>query len=72
MTLLLRTKYNLLLLPAISDIFCGSNIPEFGRTQYFFGAVVLILKQTLCSDGFLSLIYEVTGAVKGPTKLNIK
>lgn len=41
-------------------------MPELGRTQYFFGAVVLILNITLLSVGFFSVIYEVTGTLNGP------
>lgn len=40
--------------------------PQFGRTQYFFGAVVLILNKTFFSVGFLRLICDVTGCVNGP------
>ena len=45
---------------------CGSMMPEFGLTQYLLGAVVLILKQTLRSDGFNSFITEDTADVNGP------
>jgi hypothetical protein len=51
---------------AISIEVVGSRTPELGRTQYFFGAVVLILNNTFLSDGFVSFMYEVTGALKGP------
>lgn len=53
---------------AISIILLGSNIPELGRTQYFFGAVVLILNNTFLSEGFVNFIYDVTGTLKGPVK----
>jgi hypothetical protein len=43
-------------LPATSITPFASNTPEFGRTQYFFGAVVLILKQTFFSDGFINFM----------------
>ena len=32
----------------------GGTKPELGRTQYCLGAVVLTLKQTFFSEGFLS------------------
>lgn len=41
-------------------------MPELGRTQYFFGAVVLILKSTFLSDGLVNFIYDVIGTLKGP------
>lgn len=53
-------------LPATSITPFASSTPEFGLTQYFFGAVVLILKQTFFSEGFVNFIYEVTGEVNGP------
>ncbi len=40
--------------------------PELGLTQYLFGAVVLILKHTRLSAGFVSFIAEETGVVNGP------
>lgn len=51
---------------AISTLALLSNVPEFGLTQYFLGAVVLILNITFLSEGFVSFIYEVTGTLKGP------
>jgi hypothetical protein len=39
-----------------------------GFTQYFFGAVVLILKQIFRSEGFFNFIEDVTADVKGPEK----
>ena len=33
-----------------------SNIPELGLTQYFFGAVVLILNMILLSEGFVNFM----------------
>jgi hypothetical protein len=44
--------------------------PELGLTQYRFGAVVLILKQTFRSEGFRSVIVDETAVVKGPTKVS--
>lgn len=43
-------------------------MPELGLTQYFLGAVVLILKHTLLDVGFVSFMNEVTGEVNGPGK----
>jgi hypothetical protein len=43
-------------LPATSITPFASSTPEFGLTQYFFGAVVLILKHTFFSDGFVNFI----------------
>ena len=40
--------------------------PELGLTQYRFGAVVLILKQTFRSVGFRSVMTEDTADVNGP------
>jgi hypothetical protein len=51
---------------AISTELRGSMAPQFGRTQYFFGAVVLILNKTFFSVGFLRLMCDVTGCVNGP------
>lgn len=49
----------------------ASNTPEFGRTQYFFGAVVLILKPIFLSEGLVSFIYDVIGFLNEPaTKPN--
>ena len=42
--------------------------PEFGLTQYRLGAVVLILKQTLRSDGLVSRIEDETWLVNGPER----
>jgi hypothetical protein len=53
-------------LPEICTVCLGSMTPEFGLTQYRFGAVVLILKQTLRSDGLDSFIADDTGEVNGP------
>jgi hypothetical protein len=50
------TNETLFSLPATSITPFVSNTPEFGRTQYFFGAVVLILKQTFFSDGLVNFI----------------
>lgn len=55
-------------LPAISIVAFGCKIPEFGLTQYLFGAVVLILKQTLCSDGFFRVMNDVIGAFSEPSR----
>ena len=53
-------------IPAIWTVSDGSITPEFGFTQYLFGAVVLILKQTLRSEGFVSVITDETAWWKGP------
>lgn len=45
-----------------------SNSPQLGRTQYFFGAVVLILNKIFLSVGFINLICEVTLELNGPLK----
>ena len=42
--------------------------PELGLTQYRFGAVVLILKQTLRSDGLVRRIDDETWQVNGPER----
>ncbi len=55
-------------LPVISTFCFGSTIPELGFTQYLFGAVVLILKHTLRSEGFVKVIKDDTAEVKGPSK----
>lgn len=44
----------------------GSRLPEFGRTQYFFGAVVLILNRMFLSVGLTRIMCEVMGVSKGP------
>ena len=41
-------------------------MPELGRTQYFFGAVVLILNPTLLLVGLCNVIYEVIGCLNAP------
>jgi len=56
-------------LPAILMWLPGSRIPAFGLTQYLLGAVVLILKHTLFSDGFESFNREVVGVENGPTNI---
>ena len=54
------------MLPAtLTDSF-GLIRPQFGRTQYRFGAVVLTLKQTSSEDGFDSLRMVVTTSLNGP------
>lgn len=53
---------------AISTELRGSMAPQLGRTQYFFGAVVLILKRIFLSVGFFRVMCEVTGCVNGPAK----
>ena len=54
---------------AISTELFGSTTPQLGRTQYFLGAVVLILNATFFSVGFFRLMCDVTGCVKGPKKV---
>lgn len=44
-------------------------MPEFGRTQYFLGAVVLILNNTFLSEGFVRVMKAVTGTLNGPAKI---
>lgn len=44
----------------------GSNRPEFGRTQYRLGAVVLILNRIGLSVGFFSTMCEVMAWLNGP------
>lgn len=39
---------------AISTLEFGSSTPELGRTQYFFGAVVFILKSTVSFEGLVN------------------
>lgn len=48
----------------------ASMAPQFGRTQYFFGAVVLILKRIFLSVGFFNDICDVTGCMNGPIEKN--
>lgn len=55
-------KYSL----AISITLFESSTPELGRTQYFLGAVVLILNKTFLSEGFINFMYDVTATLKGP------
>jgi hypothetical protein len=50
----------------ISAASFGSNIPQFGRTQYRFGTVVLILNIIVLSVGFVRTIEVVTVVWKGP------
>lgn len=47
-----------------------SSKPQFGRTQYFFGAVVLILKNISWSVGLVSRIYDATAVRNGPRNLS--
>jgi len=58
----------------VTGTFCfGSMTPELGLTQYLLGAVVLILKQTFRSDGFVKFIKDETAEVKGPkTQMTLK
>lgn len=53
---------------ATSIVVLGSRAPELGRTQYRFGAVVLILKRIFLSVGFVSRMYVSTETLKGPAK----
>jgi hypothetical protein len=46
-------------------------MPQLGRTQYFLGAVVLILNATFLSAGFFRLMCDVTACVNGPKKEKI-
>lgn len=64
-------NYSLNLLAISTELF-GSTMPQLGRTQYFLGAVVLILNATFLSDGFFRLMCDVTGCVNGPKKNQIK
>lgn len=54
---------------AISTELRGSMAPQLGRTQYFLGAVVLILNKTFFSVGFFRLMCDVTGCVNGPIEI---
>lgn len=56
---------------AISIVSFAPNTPELGRTQYFLGAVVLILNITFLSVGFVSFMNDVTGTLNGPANNNI-
>lgn len=47
-------------------VLLGSSVPELGLTQYFFGAVVLILNSTTFSDGLVNFMYDVHGTLNGP------
>lgn len=58
------------IIPATWIVFFGSMTPELGLTQYRFGAVVLILKQTFRSEGFLRVITAEAAVVKGPIKVS--
>lgn len=53
---------------AISMVLFGSSMPQLGRTQYFLGAVVLILNRMICSVGFVNRIYDETAVQNGPGK----
>lgn len=50
----------------------ASMTPLFGRTQYLRGAVVLTLKHTFLSVGFVSFRLAVTTSVNGPVGHNKK
>lgn len=50
----------------ISMKLLGSSRPEFGRTQYRFGAVVLILNRIGLSVGFFNSMCEVMAWLNGP------
>ena len=54
--------------PEIWTVCLASMTPELGLTQYRFGAVVLILKQTLRSDGLVRRIDDETWLVNGPER----
>lgn len=58
-------KYNVL---AMSIISFGFRVPQLGRTQYFFGAVVLILNKIVLSVGFRKFINDVMDWLNGPVK----
>lgn len=53
------------LLPTSKKLF-GSSKPELGRTQYLFGAVVLILNKIGLSVGFFNSICDVMAWLNGP------
>lgn len=53
------------LLPTSMKLF-GSSKPELGRTQYLFGAVVLILNKIGLSVGFFNNICDVMAWLNGP------
>lgn len=57
---------------AISIESLGYKCPQFGRTQYFFGAVVLILNKMVLSVGLVNRIYDVIDELNGPKKLKKK
>lgn len=57
---------------ATSIVCLGSNAPEFGRTQYFLGAVVFILKRIFLSVGLVNRIYDITDTLNGPKTIEKK
>lgn len=54
----------------ISRVFLGSRRPQLGRTQYFLGAVVLILNKIECSVGLVNRMNDETAVQNGPTNLS--
>lgn len=46
---------------SINVLALGLTAPTFGRTQYFLGAVVLILNSCVESVGFVNLIVVILG-----------
>lgn len=66
-----KTKQNKKLYSLATSIVClGSNAPEFGRTQYFLGAVVFILNKIFLSVGLVNRIYDITDTLNGPETQN--
>lgn len=49
-----------------STLAFGSSVPQLGRTQYFFGAVVLILNRIFSSVGLDRRMCDVMAWLNGP------
>jgi hypothetical protein len=54
--------------PWTSTLLPGSTRPEFGRTQYCFGAVVFTLKAIGCAFGLRTVRVRLTSVVSGPER----
>lgn len=55
-------------LPDMTILSCGQSRPLFGLTQYCLGAVVFTLKMMAVLVGFISVRFDVTTSVNGPSK----
>lgn len=71
-TLTTKKKKHFCNILAMSIISFACRVPQLGRTQYFFGAVVLILNKIVLSVGFLNFIYDVMDWLNGPAMVKIE